>query len=130
MSFTEGVDAKGQKVADTRPKHDQHYLDTVYKCGQRRKHEIRIARANWPPTQHPNLNDRPHVTGTCDNCGAVCIVYDPVPSDMTVILFGEKGSEQGRVQDEVGEVLDESEVPQAGGVVEEPEPDQRRRGRR
>lgn len=130
MSFTEGVDAAGKPVVHPRPQHTSEYLNTVYKCGDRRKHEVRIKRANWPPVQHPNLNDRPHVVGLCENCGGICIVYDPVPSDMTVILYGESGSEQGRVQDEVGEVLDETEVPQAGQVVDEPETQHRGKGRR
>ena len=130
MSFTEGVDAQGKPVVHTRPQHAHEYLNGVYRCGQRRKHEIRIRRAQWPPTQHPNLNDRPHVVGTCENCGAICIIYDPIPSDMTVILYGEKGSEQGQVQDEVGAVVAEEEQPEAGQVVEEPEAQHRGKGRR
>lgn len=128
MSFTEGVDAQGKPVVHQRPQHPDTYTQGVYRCGERRDHQIRVHRSKWPPVQHPNLNDRPHITGHCERCGAVCIVYDPPSSDMTVILYGEKGSEQGRVEDEAGPVVDESAVPAAGQVVDEAE--QPRRGRR
>lgn len=129
MSFTEGVDAQGKPVQHPRPQHPENYLQGVYRCGQRRKHELRIHRSKWPPRQHPNLNDKPHVSGHCENCGAVCLVYDPPQSDITVVLYGEAGSEVGQVRDEEGTVMDEHEVPQAGQVVDEPEP-LRGKGRR
>lgn len=119
-----------QFVEDARPKrpqHDPHYLETVYACGQRREHLVRIPRANWPPRPNPSVNDRPYLVARCERCGANCIVYDPVPADMTVILTGDAAAAEGRVILEPGPVLDERQVVGTGGqVLEErprPEPD-------
>ena len=108
------------------PQHTQEYLNTVYRCGERRRHEVRVHRSQWPPQAHANLNDRPHVEGTCENCGGQVIVYDPPGKDITVVLYGDPGEQQGRVVEE-GAVVDESEVAAGGQVVEEPEPAKSRR---
>ena len=109
------------------PQHTQEYLNTVYRCGERRRHEVKVHRSLWPPQAHANLNDRPHVEGTCENCGGQVIVYDPPGKDITVVLFGDPGEQQGRVVDEQGAVVDEAEVPAGGQVVDEPEPAKGRR---
>lgn len=129
MSFTDGVDATGKPVVQKRPQHTEEYLRTVHACGERRDHLVRIHRSKWPPQPHPNLNDRPHITANCERCGAICIVYDPVPADMTVMLYGKKGEETGRVVEEHGAVVDEESRPAAGQVLEESELPGRR-GRR
>lgn len=111
------------------PQHSQEYLNGVYRCGQRNKHEVRIHRAQWPPAAHANLNDRPHLDRTCENCGGQVIVYDPPDRSVTVILYGEPGERDGKVVEEtIGAVLDESAVPAGGQVLEEPE--MPKRGRR
>lgn len=102
------------------PQHTEEYLRTVYACGQRRDHLVKIHRSKWPPQAQPGLNDRPYIAAKCERCGAVCIVYDPVPSDMTVMLYGVKGEEAGRVIEE-GAVVDEEAMPGAGQVVDESE---------
>jgi hypothetical protein len=128
MEFTEGVDQHGQPVKHPRPQHTAEYLNGVYRCGQRGKHEVRIHRANWPPQQHPNLNDKPHVEGVCENCGGNVQIYDPPDRSITVVLYGDPADKQGRVVEE-GQVLDEAEVPVGGAVVDEEERPSRK-GRR
>ncbi len=110
------------------PQHTEEYRTGVYRCGERRDHIVRIHRANWPPVQHPSLNDRPFVPGVCERCGANVIVYDPIPFDMTVVLYGSKDEARGRIEDEVGAAVAEEELPVAGQVVEEQEP--MKKGRR
>jgi hypothetical protein len=110
-----------------RPQHDETYLKTVYRCGERREHVVRIHRSKWPPPKNPSINDRPYLVANCERCGAVCIVYaDPVPADMTVRLYGEAGEREGRVEDE-GQVVDEASVGETAGQVLEEEPPKRRR---
>lgn len=126
--FLDNIKPSGQAEPPKRPQHPESYLTGVYKCGQRREHLVRIHRSNWPPKPIASLNDRPYVTGTCERCGATCLVYDPVPSDMTVVLYGDASEAHGQVIDEQGAVVNEEEVPAAGQVIDEPEP--QRRGRR
>lgn len=129
--FTEqAIDPRTGKVETQppRPRHQEAYLNGPYKCGERRDHLVRVHRSHWPPKQNPSLNDRPFITANCERCGAICIVYDPVPSDMTVVLYGVKGEEAGRVVEEQGAVVDEADAaPAAGQVIDEPDRGGRRR---
>lgn len=100
------------------PQHDDTYLRTVYACGQRRDHIVKVHRAHWPPKAQPGLNDAPHLVAKCDRCGATCIVYDPPSADMTVVLYGEASDAVGKVVDEKGKVIDASAAPKAGQVVD------------
>lgn len=126
--FIEDLTTSGKVEPQKRPQHPESYLSGVFKCGQRREHLIRIHRSKWPPKQIASLNDRPYVSGTCERCGGTCLVYDPPPSDMTVVLYGDPSEAQGQVIDEAGPVVAEEELPQAGEVIDEPKP--HRRGRR
>jgi hypothetical protein len=132
--FIENIKPNGAPDAAKRPSHPESYLNTVYKCGERREHLVRIQRSKWPPKAMVGTPgtaftfDRPYVTATCERCGGTCLVYDPPPSDMTVVLYGDASEAQGKVIDEAGPVVSEEELPQAGQVIDEPEP--ARRGRR
>ncbi len=125
--FVENITPSGQADPPKRPQHPESYLTGPFKCGQRREHLVRVHRSKWPPKANPSLNDKAYLTANCERCGAICIVYDPVPYDMTVQLYGEKGEEAGHVIEE-GAVVEESDAPAAGQVIDEPEP--ARRGRR
>lgn len=111
-----------------RPQHSQEYLNGVWRCGEQRDHKVRIHRAKWPPQPNPSLNDRPFVEGVCERCGGHVQIYDPPDRSITVVLYGEAGEQQGRVEDEVGDVVAEETLPATGQVVTE-EP-MGRRGRR
>ena len=127
--FIENITSAGKPDPPKRPQHPESYLNGPYACGTRRDHQVRIHRSNWPPKKIASLNDNPYVVANCERCGAICLVYDPVPADMTVILYGLKGEEHGHVVEEAtGAVVNEEDAPQAGQVVDEPEPS--RRGRR
>lgn len=110
------------------PQHSEAYLQGVYRCGQRHKHEVRVHRSHWPPRAHANLNDQPHVEGACENCGGQVIIYDPPDKSITVVLYGDPSEQHGTVVEEQGAVLDEAQVAPGGQVVDEPEPV--KRGRR
>jgi hypothetical protein len=111
------------------PHHTDEYLKTVYACGQRRDHQLRVHRAYWPPRSMHGLNpalvvEKPHVTGPCERCGANLIVYDPPDSSVTVVLYGDASEAVGRVED--GAVVDEAQMAKSGGVIDEPAPSGRK----
>jgi len=126
--FVENIKPSGQADPPKRPQHPESYLTGPFKCGQRREHLVRVHRSKWPPKANPSLNDKPYLTANCERCGAICIVYDPVPYDMTVRLYGEAGEVAGHVEDEVGAVVDDESEAAGGQVIDEPEPV--RRGKR
>lgn len=121
MTFVEGVDQQGRPQPQPRPQHTQEYLQTVYACGERRDHRVRIHRSNWPPKQNPSLNDRPFVEGPCERCGGIVQIYDPPDRSVTVVLYGSAEELEGRVEDEnaPGEVVGEEQGQEGGGHVEE-----------
>jgi hypothetical protein len=100
------------------PQHDDAYLRTVYACGQRRDHIVKVHRAHWPPKVHPGLNDAPHLVAKCERCGGNVIVYNPPSADLTVQLFGDAADAVGKLVDERGKVIEEAASPKAGTVVE------------
>lgn len=131
MTFIDNVDQAGKPQPAQRPKHTQEYLRTVYACGERRDHRVRIHRSHWPPRPNPSLNDRAFVEGACERCGGILQIYDPPDRSVTVVLFGSAEELEGRVEDEnaPGEVVGEEQAANTGGRVEE-EPDARGRRRR
>lgn len=109
------------------PQHPDEWKKGVYACGLRRDHRVRVHRSHWPPRAQPGLNGPPYVSGPCERCGALVLIYDPPGRDVTVVLYGEADEAQGRVEDEVGQVIEDAPEPVVGQVIDEPEP---KRGRR
>ena len=101
------------------PQHPDEYKRTVYACGERKDHLIRVHRAQWPPKLQPGVTDSPFIAGVCERCGANAIVYNPPSADMTVVLYGDAADVVGRVVDEKGKVIDEAAVPKGGQVVDD-----------
>ena len=99
------------------PQHPEEYTRGVYACGMRRDHVIRVHRANWPPRTggNPQSDPRHYVAGLCERCGANLIVYDPPDRQVTVLLYGSADEAHGRVEDEVGQVIEEAAVPKEIG---------------
>ena len=104
---------------------------------QRCRHEVRVHRFTWthPPSARPNEPDGPWYWPVCERCHAVVPVNrgldgKPRQRNVVVILFGSPDEPVGEVIEEtVGRVVDEHELPQGGDVIEEPEPLKPRRAR-
>jgi|SRR5262245_6609107 len=124
--FIENITREGKPDPPKRPQHPESWVNGPKKCGDRRDHLVRVHRSHWPPRPMPGLNGPPYLAANCERCGAVCIVTDPVPADLTVVLYGKPEEAAGRVVEEettAGTAIDESALPDnAGHLVDEAAP--------